>query len=371
MTTETKLNQAYKDFWVWFQKNEKRFHKIVKSKTYIEQGFLDPLLEELEKIKDGFYILTGMKNETVVDLIFTADANLSNIVFIEELVKTAPKLENWNFEASKPATTPTEVQIQIEEQVFNNENLYFYPTQNEEYPDEIEITVVCQDFKKENKDKITSGIYLFLENYLGELRFATTIDVLHIQSTNESKKEAIHKELIPIERLKSYLIWRQKEYREKYGEVGAILKNSEKDNYTLFKGELPNGYPLLAIINQTVLNSAKKSSCPYITILNINYEKINEFIENGFPTSEIADTLEKLEEEILQNLQFFKDVETHLSIGRETTNNSRKIYFASTDFRIISKIMYATQQKYSETFDIKYEIYIDKYWQSFERFMVN
>ncbi|WP_338761747.1 DUF695 domain-containing protein [Bernardetia sp. ABR2-2B] len=364
MTTEEKLNQAYKNFWIWFLKNERRFFKIVKSKKYIEQGFLDPILEELEKIKDGFYILTGMKSEEVVDLIFTADADLSNIVFIEELVRAAPNLENWNFEASKPASDIEQIQIQIEETIFNSDTLKFYPTQHQDYPDEIEITIVYQEFEETDKGKITNGIYLFLENYLGELHFASTIDVLNI----ESKKETANQELIPIEKLKSYLIWREKEYQEKYGEIVEIIKNNDQQkSYSLLKGELPNGKALLAIINKTLLHWNNKSSCPYITALNINYEKINGFLSNGFPKSEIADRLEELEDNILNKL---KNSKAYLSIGRETANNHRKIYFASTDFRFISKVMFDIQQKYIDVFEIDYEIYKDKYWQSFERFMV-
>ncbi len=358
MRTEQKLQQSYREFWNWFQKNEKRFHKIIKSKTYIEQGFLDPILEELDKTKDGFYVLVGMKNEEVVDLIFTADANLGNIVFIEELVEAVPKLKNWNFEALKPATDIKDNQIQVGEHIFKSDNLYFYSTQNDNYPDEIEITVICQNFEEKNKGKITSGIYLFLENYLGELNFATTIDVLNI----ESKQEAANQELIPIEKLKSYLIWREKEYREKYDKV---VENNEEDSYTLFKGKLSNDKPLLAIINKTALNWDKKSSCPYITVLSIDYEKINEPLHNGFPISTIADTLEEIESDVLKNLKY---KQTYLSIGRETANHFRKIYFASTSFRHISKVMYDIQQKYKDKFEIEYEIYRDKYWQSFERF---
>ena len=210
MASQQKLHSAYQDFWNWFTENEKRFHKIIKSKTYIEQGFLDPLAAELNNIKDGFYFLVGMSDEETAELIFTADANLSNIVFIEDFVKTAPKIEGWTFEALKPASPIEEIIIEMEGHRFDKDHLHFYPIQNENYPDEIEITVVFDDFDEQDKGKITSGIYLFLENCLGELRFATTIDVLNI----EMQKDTTEKELVPIERLQSYLIWREKEYRE-------------------------------------------------------------------------------------------------------------------------------------------------------------
>ncbi len=45
MTSQQKLHIAYTNFWNWFEEHEKRFHKIIRSKTYIEQGFLEPLAE--------------------------------------------------------------------------------------------------------------------------------------------------------------------------------------------------------------------------------------------------------------------------------------------------------------------------------------
>jgi hypothetical protein len=365
MTTEDKLKQAYQNFWNWFRLNEKRFHKIVKNKKYIEQGFLDPLSLELEKIKDGFYFLIGMKNESIVDLILTADSDLSNIIFVEELIKAAPKLKGWNFEALKLASNVEEVQIRIEGHIFKSENLYFYPTQNDNYPDEIEITIVCEKFEEKDKNKVTSGIYLFLENYLGELNFATTIDVVHIKS-KENREKAESKELIPIEKLESYLIWREKEYVEKYE---GIMNDTATDNYTLFKSELKDGSPLFAIINTTLLNWNEKVSHRYITILEIKYPDSKGTITQ---TKKLPDTktdilLKTIEDEILKKLPISNG---HLYIGRETYNTTRKFYLASTDFRNISKVIFDIQQNYSDKLEIEYEIYIDKYWQSFERFVV-
>jgi hypothetical protein len=34
-----------------------------------------------------------------------------------------------------------------------------------EYPDEIDITIVHKDFNEENKTTITSGTFIFLDNY--------------------------------------------------------------------------------------------------------------------------------------------------------------------------------------------------------------
>ena len=50
------------------------------------------------------------------------------------------------------------------------------------------------------------------------------------------------------------------------------------------------------------------------------------------------------------------------------SSGEREIYFACKDFRKPSKVFFKTQKENSEKFEIDYDIYKDKYWQSFERF---
>jgi hypothetical protein len=89
---------------------------------------------------------------------------------------------------------------------------------------------------------------------------------------------------------------------------------------------------------------------------------------NGMPNNTDYDTLGNIEEEIMT---FLKDKDGFLNVGRQTANGERAIYFACKDFRKPSKVFYETQKKYANNFEIDYEIYKDKYWQTFERFKQN
>lgn len=355
------LLESYKKFWNWFQENESIFFKVVKERENIEEEFFVPLESELKIIKDGFYFLTGMLDENTVDLIFTAESKLKNIVFVEELVKAAPKLKGWDFKALKPATDITDMNMVMNGYEFNTKKINFYPIQNAIYPDTIEITIIHQDFNEENQDIILNGVYIFLDNYLGELNFATSIDILNVIG----KEDINSSELIPIEKLPSYIIWRRKEYVEKYE---GLRESTDQNDYSLLKAQLPNGNILFALMNTALLNWDRKASHPYITVLSIDFEKMNGTENDGLPNEEISIILNDMEDVILEEL---KDVEGNLYIGRETSNNTRDIYFASKDFRKPSKVMYAIQHKYADKFELEYDIYIDKYWQSFERFMPN
>lgn len=346
--------KSYSDFWNWFAKHEKDFYQVVKTGNDIEEKFFNKLEPKLQELKDGYLYVTGMYDDNTVELVFTADGITKNIAFVEELVKEAPPIKGWKFTALKPALDISNVAIEMSSYSFNKENLNFYSNEKPEYPDEIDICITYDDFNEEDKSSITGGIYLFLDNYLGELDTVNNIDNITILS----KKDATQ-ELIPITKLKDFLNWRQKEFIEKYQ---ATRYETNNDSYSLLEAKLDNGYILIASINTTLLNWDSKASHPWIAILII---KFDESQNNGLPSKQINDSLYKLEDEAIAKLI---DSKGYLNVGRQTAQGEREIYFACKDFRLPSKVFYEVQQKYGDQFEIDYDIYKDKYWQSFKRF---
>ena len=235
---------------------------------------------------------------------------------------------------------------------FNKEKLSFYSNDNSEYPDEIDITIVHNDFNEEDKANLINGTYIFLDNYLGELNSVTTIDSFKIIG-----KEEANKELIPIEKLNDFLVWRQKEFIEKYD---GVLQNTDNANFSILEAELKSGNKLIATINMD-----KKASHPWIACLEI---KFGGSENNGMPDEKTYQALNVIDDEILQEL---KDSEGYLNIGRQTADGIREIYYACKDFRKPSKVLYNITKKYNDKFELTYDIYKDKYWQSFNRFRQN
>ena len=77
--------------------------------------------------------------------------------------------------------------------------------------------------------------------------------------------------------------------------------------------------------------------------------------------------LNELEDFLIAELP---DAEGYLNLGSQTADSQREIYFACQGFRKPSKVLYDLQTRYAAVLDVSYEIYKDKYWQSFERFSV-
>jgi hypothetical protein len=343
------------DFWNWFTKHEKPFFNAVKTGKNIEEDFFDQLSPKLNELKPGFFFLTGMFNDTTAELVLTADGDISHIAFIEDLVNEAPTINNWIFTALKPAMDIKNVSIEMAGHQFNSDNLFFYADEIEGQPDEIDITIIHNDFNEDNKTAVTNGTFIFLDNFLGELNFATMVDNLEITG-----KQNAGKELIPIERLKPYLVWREKEFVEKYE---GLRHDTENDAYATMEAKTPDGKPVLAIINTELLQWDSKASHPWILNVEIKY---NGDDTNGMPDVDTYQLLSVIEDEIMSQL---KDADGYLNIGRQTVDGIREIYFACNDFRKPSKVLYHIQQKYGGQIHIDYDIYKDKYWQSLSRFI--
>jgi uncharacterized protein DUF695 len=346
--------KSYDDFWIWFLKNENIFFKAVQNQKNIEEIFFNKLSAKLEELKDGYFFLTGMATDTVAELIITADGNISNFIFVEELINAAPKINNWKFTAFKPPMDIENVSIKMGNHEFNKENLYFYPNDLTEFPDEIDIRVIHNDLNEKNKTDIINGTNIFLDNYLGEIEYATTIDNLTVIGKHEAEKE-----LIPIEKLKAFIIWRQKEFIEKYE---GLRHNTDEDSYTGFEAELQNGDPVIALMNSELLKWDSKASHPWFINLEIKFFAM----QNGMPDQQTYDLLDVIENKIIQEL---KDHEGYLNIGRETSDGIRNIYFACREYKKPSKILHELKISTDrDQFEIGYDIYKDKYWLSLKRF---
>lgn len=345
--------KSYQDFWNWFLKNEKTFFKTVNDQSKIEEDFFDKLSPKLNELRDGYFFLTGMHNDTIAELILTADGDIANLVFIEELVNASPKIDNWKFTAFKPPMNIEDVSIEMAGYTFNNENLFFYSNEISEYPDEIDVTVIHTDLNEENRTEIMNGTNIFLDNFLGEIDFAINIDNLNIIRKSEAEKE-----LVPIEKLKAFLVWRQKEFIEKYE---GVRHNTDNDSYSTFTSKSKNGNSLIAVINTDLLNWDSKASHPWFVTLTL---KFSEGI-NGMPNKETYQLLDDIENKIMQDL---KDFEGYLNIGRETLDNSRNVFFACREFKKPSKILHGIKSEFENKIEISFIIYKDKYWQTLNKF---
>lgn len=157
------------------------------------------------------------------------------------------------------------------------------------------------------------------------------------------------------------MINKEKEIALKYKETSYNYKNY---GYTTFAGVTKTGETVLSLINIEILKWDKKASHKWLFFLIIPFESK----ENNLPDDKTEMLLNELEEEIILALP---NSEGYVNIGHEISKNKKEIFFACKDFRKPAKTEDELIKKYSGIFAINYEIYKDKYWQSFNQFEQN
>jgi hypothetical protein len=345
--------KTYDEFWEWFIHHERTFFKVIKRGDDIEGSFFDKLSPKLAELKDGFWFLTGMFDENTAELILTADGTIKNIIFVEELIAKAPSIKRWRFTALKPASDIKDVAIRIDEVLTDQNNLFFYSNEDERYPDEVDITLVHSKLDDTNRPSVISSTWLFLDNYLGELNAVTTIDHAEIVGKDQAVKD-----LVPIEKLKVFLSWRESEFVEKYH---GVIANTQNMTFSVLEAERNDGKPIIAVANTEILGWENKASHPWILSVQIPYDGSSK---RGLPPKETNEALRHLEDQISEQL---KDEEGYIYIGHDAVDNLRTIYFACKEFRKPSKILHQFSID-NPAWKITYDIYKDKYWRSLNKF---
>lgn len=346
--------QTYADFWNWFAQHAPQFYAAVKNRDAIETDLFDVVSPRLQQINPGFYILAGMADNETAELIITPEGEIRNIVFAEDIVAAAPAIPGWKFTAMKPSMAHADFNIEMGGYSFGKDNIFFFPVNDARYPDEINITLLHRQYKKEDERPIFNGCCIYLDNWLGELRFATTIDQLQLADGADASAE-----LIPVEKLKAYLEWREKEFEERYE---FEIHSTENDEYASFQAELENGLPVIAIMNTSLLKWDRKASHPWMMTVELRYDGD---ANNGLPGQDLFTLMNEMEDELNDQL---KDAEGYLNVGRETGGNEKIIYYACRDFRLPSVVAQQHAEKYADRIQVEYHIFKDKYWKSLERF---
>jgi Family of unknown function (DUF695) len=350
---------ANQPLWEWFSEHERSFFHTVRSKDsqQINNRFLQEFMPRLQAIHDTLYCETGMFDETTAELVISAQGDVKSFVFSEDLVAAAPALAHWKFTALKPAMGMHDMGIHLGGYVFDRHKISFFYNDDPQYPDEIQLTFIHQDFTEANKDIVSQGVFLFLETVLGELDAATLIDKATVEGPITGGQQ-----IIPMEKLLDFLTWKEKEFVEKYQ---GIRHQNENEGYSVLEGEDEEGFPSIGIVNIDLLGWDAKASLSWMLVIVIDYEKSGGVGNKGMPDDKHDQQMTRLEEELSQQLP---DAAGYLSLGRQTYRGKRTLFLACKEYRNASRITHRLLQSYQPALSGSYEIYKDKYWRTMEVF---
>lgn len=340
------LEAKYKAFWDWFTIHEATLAEATMKREHIVEEVLDIVGPKLKEIDPHFTLLVGINNEDKAELIITPDGRLATLPFADDLVAMAPKLDNWNFISCKPGIQG--IGIEMSGYLFNEDTISFISIRDNAYPDYIHLRFIVEGYTEDKEEEIGNALYIFLDNYLGEELTMTMIDYLDVRG-----KESVTEELIPITKLRDYLIYREAEFVEKYD---SVIRESDSDNYSILQAGSEEER-FIIVINSTFLNWEQKMSYPWVVAVNIKYSGN----EDGLPEKVELGVMEEIEDLIVETGVVHR-------VARETGANERVLYFGTKDFREASREVFKTINLFTDQYDIQYSIYKDKYWMGLESY---
>ncbi|GGA82664.1 DUF695 domain-containing protein [Puia dinghuensis] len=346
------------DFWTWFLRNEQAFYGTIKTMDShsISGRFLDKVIPRLHVLNPRFFCETGMSDDTTAELVISAEGDIKTFVFVEKLIAAAPTLPHWKFTALKPSTGAG-CRIEMYGTIFGSESIRFFYKDDPQFPDEIDLTMVHEDFGEDNRQSITHGCLLYLDTLLGELNAATLIDNLHVTGPQPGNEE-----LIPMEKLIDFLLWKEKEFVERYE---GIRHDTENDGHAVFEGKDKDGFVSIATINTHILDWDAKASHPWMTVITIDYEKTRSNGNNGLPDKKHYEAMNRFQNDLTAQLT---DGAGYLCLGRHTGKGTTEIYLACREFRTASATVQELIEAWKKELSCSYEIYKDKYWRTMSRF---
>ena len=341
-------------FWNWFVKNEYRFREAMASLSGTHE-FLSELIAQMRPFNEWLKVLAGPYDETRFELIITADGDIAFFCKAEELVAAAPSIKGWLITALKPPLGSEAMSIEMHGHRFDSEILRFYPLNNEYYPDEINIVVVHPDYKEEDYENFQRGCLIYLQNALGERNMAVQVDGVDVKGLPDPSDGI---ELIPISKLRNYLIWREKEFVEKYANLDAVRP---PESFGVLESTTSDGKPLFAVVDSGFKNWEYRSAYPWLATVEIAYEGN----ESGLPGNKSLLEMQQIEDDLMARLESRKLV---FLIGHETHSSLRSIYFYTDQYNEVSKIVQDYLATISFGYKITFHIQKDKYWRVMDYF---
>jgi len=344
---------TYKDFWDWFKSNNNSLHKQVNNNFTNNNGSTQNSVinSKVGELNMGLEVFAKMYDDKTAWLTFSANLDIRYMVFAEEIISSAPTIPGWKFSAHRTPFGPMNLfNLVIEGFNYNLDNMWFFPNNDSNYPDKIDITIVHEDYNEKNKSKIIDGASAFIDIYIGELNYISLIDKLTYTSKDNNQKN-----LLPLKKLKPYLTKKQKKLDKKYK---GVRYDSTFDGFKSYDAISPNDEPMKVFFNPNVISWDQKASHPWIIEILLRFDGDKH---NGLPDEKTIQLFDKIEDDITIKLN---ETDGYLKIGSITGLNMRAIHFVCIDFRKPSKLLHEIKNQNNSLIDIDFNVIKDKYWEN-------
>jgi hypothetical protein len=191
------------EFWNWFIENKEKYEAIHINDTQSKQDLIGDFLETLHSYCEGLFFKMGGQPGQKMELIITAEGNQEYFEKVEELVSSAPDLDDWIIVAFKPPMDGDFI-IEYEGLELDSSEIYFLPLQNQEKPELIGIILAVPGYEPDDKERFIGAAYQLLDTLIGEKSTTEDIYYLDLDTVPENPKEEGY---LHLSELRRYIDW--------------------------------------------------------------------------------------------------------------------------------------------------------------------
>ncbi|MDB5120075.1 MAG: hypothetical protein JWN56_1293 [Sphingobacteriales bacterium] len=193
---------SIESFWKWFSKNQTRFRDFKGNPTKSDI-YLNEILAEGRKIKDGLAFELELPKEGTINLTVSANGDTSLFSKVQEIVSKAPKIQGWRVLAFRQRISES----QVTDMVLKTGNHTLDPKQIAFLPiisgKTLDIIVYVPDITEENRNEVANGSLMLLDNILGEYDCVKKVRSYDFQSFPSDKRQLL--QLQPLTEIAKYV----------------------------------------------------------------------------------------------------------------------------------------------------------------------
>jgi hypothetical protein len=193
-------------FWEWFKEYNTILLNLNNISEERKETLLDEVLEHLHHYCDQLYFEIGSGPEKEQELIITADGNHQYFKNVEELIDSAPVIENWNFTAF---LQPRELDYtsNFEDVELKPLEIWFLPLDSKSKPKSIGLRICLSNYELVRESKwLKAAVYKIMDTVLGEKTFALDIDHIEINSLPEKPEDH---GMMELRELSAFIKWKK------------------------------------------------------------------------------------------------------------------------------------------------------------------
>lgn len=169
-------------FWNWFEKNQETYYTEIEN-LQIKEEIFDELSKRLRDVnEDLVFEFSPKRKNNIKEFTISADGIEEIFPIVENLIKKAPKLKKWKFNAFRQPILGDDFKINYGDLKIGYSDVY-YRSKNDNGKLGIELNIRNYD----GKGLTQNAIYILLDNLIGEYNVVTKISWIDWVKLNENE----------------------------------------------------------------------------------------------------------------------------------------------------------------------------------------